>query len=89
MIKITEIKPLPHYKLHLKYNDGVEGYLDLSEFAGKGVFKKFEDINYFNNVWVGDTGAPTWAEEIDIDLINSYLKITGKTFEQFKNEIKN
>lgn len=86
MLKIIDLKPLPQYKLHIKYNDGVEGDLDLSDMVGKGVFKKFEDINYFNKVWIGETGAPTWGEEIDIDMINSYLKITGKSFDDFKKE---
>lgn len=84
MLKIIDLKPLPDYKLHIKYSDGVEGDLDLSEIVGKGVFKKFEDINYFNKVWIGETGAPTWDGEIDIDMINSYLRITGKSFDEFK-----
>jgi Protein of unknown function (DUF2442) len=89
MIKIIEIKPLPAYKLHIKYNNGVEGDLDLSIMVGRGVFSNFNNINFFNNVWIGETGAPTWEGEIDIDVINSYLKITGKTFEQFLKEENN
>ncbi len=89
MIKIIEIQPLPNYKLHIKYNNGVEGDLDLSEMVGKGVFSNFKDVGYFNNVWIGETGAPTWSGDIDIDIINSYLKITGKTFDQFLKEEPN
>jgi len=88
MIKIVDLKPLPQYKLHIKYNDGVEGDLDLSEIAGKGVFEKFNDVSFFNHVWIGETGAPTWQNELDIALINTYLKITGKSFEEFKNQAK-
>jgi hypothetical protein len=87
-IKIFEIKALPNYKLHIKYNNGVEGDIDLSEYAGKGVFSKFSDLNFFNNVWIGNNGAPTWNDEIDIDPINPYLMITGKTFEEFLSDEK-
>jgi hypothetical protein len=88
MIKILNIKPLPNYKLHIKYNDGVQGDLDLSDLVGKGVFEKFNDTSFFENVWVGETGAPTWREELDIDPLNTYLTITGKTIEQYLNEEK-
>ena len=84
MIKILNINPLPHYKLHIKFNDGVEGDLDLNELVGKGVFEKFNDVNFFNKVWIGETGAPTWEDELDIDTINTYLTITGKTFNKIE-----
>jgi len=87
-IKISEIKALPNYSLHIKYNNGVEGDIDLSEQVGKGVFHKFEDINFFKKVWIGESGAPTWNDEIDIDPINPYLLITGKTFEEFLSDEK-
>lgn len=86
MIRIVDIKPLSGHKLHIKYSNGVEGDLDLSFLVGKGVFKNFEDENYFNKVRISDTGAPTWDGDVDVDVINSYLKITGKTFEEFKKE---
>ena len=87
-IKISEIKPLPRHSLYIRYNNGVEGKLDLSDTVGKGVFSKFEDVNFFNEVWIGENGAPTWNDEIDIDPINPYLIITGKTFEEFLSDEK-
>jgi hypothetical protein len=82
-LRIEEITPKPNYTLRIKYNNGVEGDIDLSAQVGKGVFSKFVDINFFNKVWIGENGAPTWNGEIDIDPINPYLMITGKTFEEF------
>jgi hypothetical protein len=35
---LLEVKPLEEFSLYVKYSDGVEGKVDLSEFAGKGVF---------------------------------------------------
>lgn len=89
MIKIIEIKPLKNYKLHLKYNDGVEGDIDLSDLVGKGVFDKFKDVEFFNSVRISESGAPAWDNDLDIDPLNTYLSITGKTFEQFIYENKN
>ncbi len=86
MIKILNIIPLPNYKLHITYNDGVEGDLDLTDLVGKGVFEKFNDVNYFNSVKIGEFGEPCWNNELDIDPINTYLTITGKTFEEYKKE---
>lgn len=88
MVKIIEINPLENYKLHLKFDDGVEGDIDLSSLVGKGVFSSFADVKFFNNVKIGDAGAPTWENEIDIDPLNQYLKITGKTFEEYLISIK-
>ena len=88
MIRIVEIKPLASYKLHIKYNDGVEGDIDLSDIAGKGVFERFNNTEFFNKVRISDFGAPTWGDDLDIDPINTYLTITGKTFEQFISENK-
>lgn len=60
MKKIIEIKALENYRLFLKYNYGVEGIIDLSDLVGRGVFVKFNEIGFFNNVWIGGSGAPTW-----------------------------
>jgi hypothetical protein len=35
----TEVKPLDNYRLWVKFSDGVEGIVDLSEFAGEGVYR--------------------------------------------------
>jgi hypothetical protein len=88
MIKVIDIKPLPNYRLHLKYNDGVQGDIDLSYIVGKGVFKAFLKEDFFNNVWIDETGVPTWENDLDIDPINVYLKITGKSFDEYLKDSK-
>jgi hypothetical protein len=40
MLRPIDIKPLPDYRIWLKYSHGIEGVVDLSQLAGKGVFKK-------------------------------------------------
>ena len=33
-----EVKPLENHRIWVKYSDGVEGEVDLSNLVGKGVF---------------------------------------------------
>ncbi len=89
MEKIIEIKALKNYKLFLKYSDGVEGVIDLSDIVGKGVFEAFKNYSFFENVKIGESDAPTWENETDIDPLNQYLKLTGKTVEQYLADKKN
>lgn len=81
MIEPTEVKPLKDYRLYIKYADGVEGIVDLSEFAGRGVFKLWDDYKNFESVTIGSSGEIAWSDQVDMDSVNLYLKITGKRVE--------
>ena len=81
MIKLVEIKPLPNYRMWLKYADGVEGVVDFSGDVGKGVFKYWSDPKNFENVHIGESGEVSWTETIDVCADSLYLKITGKQAE--------
>jgi hypothetical protein len=37
--KVISVIALEKYKIRIKFNDDTEGVLDLSDCAGKGVFK--------------------------------------------------
>ncbi|MBI4688680.1 MAG: DUF2442 domain-containing protein, partial [Nitrospirae bacterium] len=37
MYRIIAVRPLENYRLWLRFSDGVEGIVDLSDFVGKGV----------------------------------------------------
>lgn len=82
MFKPIEIKALPNYKLWVKYSDGVEGEVDLSHLAGKGVFALWNDYTAFEQVYIGSSGEIAWSDEVDICPDSTYMKITGKTPEQ-------
>lgn len=79
MLKPTNIKPLDHYRLWLKFSDGVDGVVDLSYLVGKGVFALWNDYAAFQNAVIGASGEIVWNEQVDLDSIALYLKITGKT----------
>lgn len=78
MLTPLAVKPLENYQLWIKYSDGVEGIVDLSEFAGKGVFALWNDYREFQKVHIGPGGEIAWDDQIDMDPDALYLKITGK-----------
>ena len=75
---LQEVKPLEKFCLYLKYSDGVEGRVDVSEFAGKGVFVLWNDYGQFEKVTIGSSGELVWNEDVDMDGLGIYLKLTGK-----------
>ncbi len=81
MLKPIEVKALKDYRLHLKFSDGVEGEIDLSAFAGKGVFELWNDYNKFEQVHIGESGEIAWNDDVDMDSDTMYMKITGKSVE--------
>ena len=80
-IKIAEA--LPGYKLLLVFEDGIKGEVDLSNFKGKGVFEYWNKVDNFLKVYVTDHGSIAWTDDIEIDSLNCYLKITNQTFEEY------
>jgi hypothetical protein len=80
--KALEIKPLPNYKLWLKFDNGEEGSVDLSHMVNKGVFKAWQNPENFKKAHiVHDNRAIAWSEDLDICVDSLYMKATGKTVE--------
>jgi len=78
MARPIEIKPLPNFRLWMRYDDGTEGEVDLADLAGRGVFKAWDDLAFFNSVQLGSHGAIEWGMAIDICPDAMYLQLTGK-----------
>ena len=66
MPKPGEVKPLDSCRLRIKFSDGVEGVVGLSEFAGKGVFERWNDYCEFQKVHIGPDGEIAWSDENEI-----------------------
>ena len=75
---LKEVKPLKYFCLHVKFSDGIEGKVDLSEFAGRGVFALWNDYSQFESVTIGSSGELVWNEDVYMDGLGIYLKLTGK-----------
>ena len=88
MKKAIEVGVLPGYRIWLRYADGVEGEVDLSHLAGRGVFKVWSDRKVFEGVHIDGSGAIAWSEELDLCPDALYLRLTGKTAEELFPALK-
>jgi len=78
MHRILEAKPLKEYRVWLRFSDGVEGTVDLSRLVGKGVFKAWEDVAFFNSVSIdAETHTLAWEGGIDLCPDNLYAEVAG------------
>ncbi len=86
MYKVTEVKALPEYRLWVKFSDGAEGTVDLSETAGKGVFAKLQNENVFKSVFIDETThTVAWPDGVDLCPDSLYAEITGKDLSSVLN----
>jgi hypothetical protein len=76
-IQLSEVKPLAGYRLWLKYADGVEGVVDLSDLVGQGVFALWNDAREFQNARA-TRSAVIRNDDVDLDATALYLQLTGK-----------
>lgn len=88
MFKIAEVRVLEGYRLWLRYTNGAKGEVDLSDIAGRGVFKAWDDRQFFENVRVDESGTLAWGDEIDLCPDALYLRLTGKAPEEVFPKLK-
>ena len=78
MPMLVAVKTLPDYRVHLTFDDGVEGVADLSDMVGLGIFDRWKDYANFENAHVGEYGELAFDEDIDFCPDALYLEVTGK-----------
>jgi len=81
MFKPLTVTPLPGFRLRIAYEDGVEGEVDLSRLAGKGVFKLWGQPGAFDRVAVADDGAIRWSDQVELCPDSLHLQITHRSAE--------
>jgi hypothetical protein len=87
MFKPVKATALSGYRLELEYSDGVQGIVDLSKLAGKGVFAIWSLPGAFERVRIGPNGAITWSEEVELCPDALYLEIVGKSAQEVFPEL--
>ncbi len=70
------------FRLWLKYEDGIEGIVDLSDLAGRGVFEAWSELEVFDAVTVNESGAVVWPGDIDLCPDALYSRLTGRPAEE-------
>ena len=84
MPALVLVEAFPNYQLRLQFDDGTNGVIDLSNLAGKGVFRAWDDNNLFFKPYINDMGAVAWNDVLDIDSLNAYLTLKNNTFDAWK-----
>ena len=66
---IVFVSPLEGYRLSIRYEDGVEGIVDLGSILSfRGVFAPLKDPEYFSQVQVDpELGTVSWPNGADLD----------------------
>jgi hypothetical protein len=77
---VIAVKPIKDYQLHLTFEDGKEGIVDLTEIIEfSGIFEPLQDPVYFATVRVDpDLGTICWENGADLDPVVLYAKITNQ-----------
>ncbi len=66
--KIVKCQPRNNYKVWIRFDDGLEGEVDLSHLLGKGIFSDWDSIEFFNSVEIdAKTDTLAWPNGIDLD----------------------
>ena len=65
-------------RLHLRFEDGAAGFVDLSHLTFCGVFAPLRDLAYFRQVRVDpELGTVVWPNGADLDPDVLYAQVTG------------
>lgn len=83
-IHVAEVEAREHFRLWLRFADGVEGEVDLSRWATRGEFVAWLDPDFFKNVSIRDYGAVAWGDgdEIELCQLGLYTDLTGRSLEE-------
>jgi len=78
---VKSVRALPRYRLHVRFADGTEGEVDVSDLIlseRPGVFERLRDRKEFAKARVR-YGAVTWPGELDLapDAMYDEIKANG------------
>ena len=78
-MKITEAKPVGRFQVFLRFDNGASGIVDLSHFAGRGVFGAWSREGVFEQLLISPVGALQWPGDLDLCPDSLYLQMVGKS----------
>lgn len=83
---IVEVWPLDDYQLRLRFDDGVEGVVDVAKMVCfEGVFAPLLDRAKFLEVRVNsEIGTICWPSGADLDQDVLYAHVTGEPIPRFE-----
>ncbi|MGD8496195.1 MAG: DUF2442 domain-containing protein [Gemmatimonadales bacterium] len=67
LYRIVQVEARPDYRVWIRFEDGTEGEVDLSDLVGKGVFERWNDPGEFERVYIDEgTGTLAWPGGLDV-----------------------
>lgn len=86
---IVKVKPLKNYRLHLWFEDGINGVVDISQqVVFRGIFEPLKEPSYFERVEVdNDLGTICWPNGADLDPDVLYSIVSGEPLPDFESKI--
>lgn len=88
MIRPTAVEARDGYRIWLRYSDGTSGEVDLSDFAGRGVFKSWDEPGGFGKVHIAPHRAIVWDENLELCPDALYIELTGSaSFDEIPDDI--
>jgi hypothetical protein len=79
--RVAHLEVLSGFRLHVRFNDGIEGTVELADFvnsASAGVFAALRDESVFRQARI-ELGAITWPDNLDLapDAMHREIKAHG------------
>lgn len=76
--RIENVEPRSNYRVWIRFEDGAQGEVDLSDLVGKGVFSAWEDPQAFEKVYIDqETGTIAWPGGLDLAPDGLYRDVAG------------
>ena len=70
------------YRVEVDFDNGIRGIVDLSDYAGVGVFEAWLKPGFFELVSITEDGALAWPGDLDLCPDAVYMRVTGKDPEE-------
>ena len=79
MHRVVKVTPLPQYHLHVEFDDGAAGTVEIFPRLSGPVFEPLRDEAVFRQVTIDEeSGAVCWPSGPDLAPDAMYSRITGK-----------
>jgi hypothetical protein len=82
---VVSVEPLADHRLRVRFDDGVEGIVDVAEMVQfSGVFEPLRDPAFFSRAKVHpELGTVCWPNNADLDSEVLYSKATGTPIPEY------
>ena len=74
---VIDLEARDKYRLWLRYSDGTEGVVDLSDMAHTELFADWQKPGIFEQVKFGENGEIFWTDDASLCADSLYLELTN------------